>query len=144
MTPLPATPDDLAAVTDLLQKCGLPHQDLVPGDMREFLVIPAEGELAACAGLQVFGAVGLLRSLAVRPPLRLQGVGGLLCGMIEQRARESGVHTLHLLTTSAEKYFARRGYVRCAREQLPAAIRATAEFSSLCPASAACMCRKLA
>jgi len=143
VTPLSASPDDLAAVTGLLQACGLPYQDLTPGDMREFLVIPAEGELAACAGLQLFGASALLRSLAVRPPLRLHGVGRQLCGMLEGRARENGIHSLYLLTTDAEKYFSRRGYVRCERDAVPAAVRASAEFRSLCPSSAVCMLKKL-
>lgn len=142
--PLSASTDDLSAVVELLQACNLPYQDLTPGHMREFLVIPADGELAACAGLQIFGAAALLRSLAVRPPLRLQGVGAQLCGMLEDRARENGVHALYLLTLDAEKYFARRGYRSCERESVPAAVRASAEFRSLCPASAACMLKKLA
>lgn len=144
MIPLSAAPDDLGAVVDLLRLCGLPHEDLAPGDLREFLVIPADGELAACAGLQVRGASALLRSLAVRPPLRLQGVGRQLCGMLEGRARENGIHSLYLLTADAEKYFARRGYEPCAREDVPAAIRATAEFRSRGVELALCMRKKLA
>lgn len=143
MTPLSASPDDLTSVVELLQHCGLPYEDLGPGDMREFLVIPAEGNLAACAGLQIFGASALLRSLAVRPPLRLQGVGRQLCGMLEGRARENGIHSLYLLTTEAEKYFAKRGYECCERESVPAAVRASAEFRSLCPTTAVCMRKKI-
>lgn len=142
MTPLSASTDDLDAVVELLKSCGLPHQDLSPGHMREFLVIPAEGELAACAGLEMFGSSALLRSLAVRQPLRLQGVGRQLCGMLEGRARENGVHSLYLLTTDAEKFFARRGYERCAREEVPEAVRESAEFKTLCPVSSACMRKK--
>lgn len=143
MTPLPATPDDLAAVTALLQSCGLPHEDLTPGHMRRFLVIPAEGELAACAGLEIFGSAALLRSLAVREPLRLQGVGRQLCSELEQQARENGVHSLYLLTTTAEKFFARRGYQACTRDEVPAEVQASAEFRELCPSSSACMRKKL-
>lgn len=143
MTPLPATPDDLAAVVELLRRCELPFEDLRPGDMREFLVIPAEGELAACAGLQIVGAAALLRSLAVCPPLRLKGVARELCDQLEQRARENGVNSLFLLTATADKFFGRRGYEAVEREAVPAAIRATAEFRTLCPASAVCMRKPL-
>jgi amino-acid N-acetyltransferase len=143
VTPLPASPDDLAAVTELLRRCGLPFEDLTPGDMREFLLVPADGELAACAGLQIFGAAGLLRSLAVTQPLRLQGIGGQLCELLEQRAGENGINSLYLLTLDAERFFERRGYRRCAREDVPAAIQASAEFRQLCPASAICMRKKL-
>lgn len=143
MIPLPASVDDLAAVVELLQKCGLPHDDLTPGHMRDFLVIPADGELAACAGLEVFGSDALLRSLAVLSPLRLQGVGKALCGELEQRARENGVNTLYLLTTDAEAYFGKRGYRRCTREEVPAAVKTSAEFTALCPSSCPCMYKKL-
>jgi amino-acid N-acetyltransferase len=143
MIPLPASPDDLTAVTELLRRCGLPHEDLTPGDMREFLVVPADGELAACAGLQLFGSSGLLRSLAVTEPLRLQGIGGQLCDQLEARARENGVHSLFLLTLDAETFFARRGYARCGRDEVPPAIQASAEFRQLCPASAICMRKKI-
>lgn len=143
MIPLPASVDDLTAVAGLLKKCGLPHADLTPGHMREFLVIPAEGELAACAGLEIFGSDALLRSLAVHAPLRLQGVGRLLCGQLEQRARENGVNTLYLLTTDAEAFFAKRGYQSCTRDEVPVAVKASAEFTALCPTSCPCMRKKL-
>jgi protein-tyrosine-phosphatase len=54
------------------------------------------------------------------------------------------VRTLYLLTTTAEPFFAKHGYARAAREAAPAAIRATREFSGICPSSSAFMSRDLA
>jgi amino-acid N-acetyltransferase len=44
-----------------------------------------------------------------------------------------------LLTTTAAPFFTRFGFTSAARDAAPAALRATAEFASLCPASAVCM-----
>ena len=48
-----------------------------------------------------------------------------------------------LLTTTAASFFAKRGYRPLARDEAPAAVRATAEFRSICPASATCMGKSL-
>lgn len=111
--------------------------------MRAFYVIPADGQLAACAGLEVFGRHALLRSMAVQSPLRLKGVGRELCEAVEQRAREEGVQSLYLLTTTAESFFSKRGFERCLRDEVPEAVRNCAEFQSLCPQSAAVMLKRL-
>lgn len=61
----------------------------------------------------------------------------------EARARSHGVQQLCLLTTTAERFFERLGYERADREAAPTAIRGTSEFTSLCPASAAFMRKRL-
>ena len=50
-----------------------------------------------------------------------------------------GIGQLVLLTQTAEQFFARRGYAVIAREAAPAAVQHSAEFRSICPASATCM-----
>jgi amino-acid N-acetyltransferase len=44
---------------------------------------------------------------------------------------------------SDEGFFARRGYHKVGRDAVPAAIKETVEFQSLCPASAVCMVKHL-
>ena len=61
----------------------------------------------------------------------------------ERHARDQGVHSLYLLTTTAEKFFLRRGYARIPREVAPAAIKTTSEFSGICPTSSAFMVKYL-
>lgn len=48
-----------------------------------------------------------------------------------EHARSVGVHTLYLLTNSAESFCLRRGYTTASRDAAPEAIRSTREFS--CP-----------
>jgi amino-acid N-acetyltransferase len=85
----------------------------------------------------------LLRSLVVAPRRRGTGEGAALLKHAEDHARGEGVRTLYLLTNTAESFFAKHGYQRAARESAPAAIRATREFSGICPASSAFMMRQL-
>jgi len=53
------------------------------------------------------------------------------------------VRELYLLTTTAERFFATRGYAGIERERVPDTVRASAEFSALCPASAVVMRKAL-
>ena len=58
-------------------------------------------------------------------------------------AQSRGVQELCLLTTTAEHFFERLGYQRAEREAAPASIRGTSEFTTLCPASAVFMRKRL-
>ena len=94
-------------------------------------------------GLELFGEVALLRSLAVASSRRGSGLGSRLVAHAERHARDQGVQSLFLLTTTAEKFFLRRGYTRIPRDEAPAAIKGTREFSGICPASSAFMVKNL-
>jgi len=62
----------------------------------------------------------------------------------ERHAREHGAREIYLLTTTAERFFARAGYESVPRNDAPSAIRETSEFATICPASAALMRKRLA
>jgi amino-acid N-acetyltransferase len=62
---------------------------------------------------------------------------------IEEYAISQRVRHLYLLTTTADLFFARTGYQVIPRESAPAPIQETAEFQSICPASAVCMVKDL-
>ena len=94
-------------------------------------------------GLEPYGSVALLRSLAVAPAWQGRGLGSALLAHAEQAARQRGIAALYLLTTTAAAFFARRGYVRLPREAAPPVLQQTAEFAALCPASAVCMTKTL-
>jgi len=76
-------------------------------------------------GLELYDAEALLRSLVVRGAARSSGLGTALVAHAENYARLHGVHSLYLLTTTAEAFFARRGYHRIDRTVAPAVIRST-------------------
>ena len=62
---------------------------------------------------------------------------------MSSHARLLGVERLYLLTTDAERYFARLGFQRTERSGAPAPIQATSQFRLLCPKSAVCMARDI-
>ena len=139
-----ATGDDLNAVVALLSASGLPTADLDPALLRDFIVALDAGELIGVVGLERHGDDALLRSLAVAPGWRGQGLGHALLEAAEARAAALGIRSLTLLTQGAAPLFAARGYAAVARAQAPAAVQASAEFASLCPADSTCMTKSLA
>jgi amino-acid N-acetyltransferase len=94
-------------------------------------------------GLELHGASALLRSLVVAPANRSAGFGAALVERAEAHARERGVRAIYLLTTTAETFFRRHGYVTANRQDAPAEIKATREFADICPASSAFLFKRL-
>jgi amino-acid N-acetyltransferase len=130
------------AVRALLQACTLPTEDLDQARPTFLGAFDGTG-LAGVVGIEAHGRVGLLRSLAVRADARGTGLGSLLADEAERWAAGQGIAELYLLTTTAEPFFARRGYLVQQREQADPVIRQTTEFTSACPASATVMRRDL-
>lgn len=143
MTIRSARPSDLDPIQSLLDACELPHGDLTSAHLEHFLVARDGGTLHGVVGLESRGDAALLRSLAVAPDARHEGLGTRLVDAIEQRAREDGLRALYLLTTTAADYFRARGYERIERDALPESIQQTEEAARLCPSSATCMRKKL-
>jgi amino-acid N-acetyltransferase len=137
-----ASADDAARISALLEANALPTADLAES-RPEFVLVEEGSILLAVGGLQRFGDVALLRSVAVSEGRRGTGLGSDLVHELERLARTHGVRQLVLLTQTAEAFFAKHGYRSTDRNSLPPAILATAEFRTLCPASAACMSKRL-
>ena len=127
----------------LLNESQLISLDLTPEHLRHFFGLGTIEELEGVVGLELFGTVALLRSLAVVSSRRKAGLGSKLVAHAEEYARNKGIKTLYLLTNTAESFFKHRGYQSTARDDAPAAIRQTREFSELCPVSSAFMLKHL-
>jgi amino-acid N-acetyltransferase len=140
--PIHACPEE-AAVRALLAAAGLPVADLTAAHLDDFWGCGESLDLIGVVGLEVYGTVALLRSLAVAPDGQGRGLGSALLAHAERAARQRGVQALYLLTTTAEAFFVQRGYVRIPREAAPPILRQTAEFAALCPVSAACLTKAL-
>lgn len=134
---------DAPAIQALLEAAGLPTSDLTPELLEHFLVLREGGALVAVGGLEWSGGEALLRSVAVAPNTRGRSVGKALVTALEQQARRRGARAIHLLTTTAEPYFAALGYQLAPRESAPAGIRRTTQFAGLCPSSSAFMVKRL-
>lgn len=148
----PAVTGDLGRIHSLLREGALPVEG-VEEHLRRGYVVAVRGaeatrmsgvekrgaEVVGVCGVEKHGPYGLLRSLAVSPSRRGTGLGRVL---VEDRVRWAGgegLRALYLLTTDADGYFERFGFVRVDRGETPPEIKASSEFSSLCPESAVVM-----
>ena len=127
------------AVKQLLLDAQLPIEDITPAHLEHFFGVWSGQCLEGVIGLQPYGSFALLRSLAVRVVRRGSGLGSELLGSAERYAVQKGVSSIFLLTTTAKPYFEKYGYTQIARESVPLVIRATSQFSSICPTSATAM-----
>ena len=130
-------------VMNLLAACSLPNADISEKKVQHFFGCGPEGNPQGVVGVELYGDVALLRSLAVEKSVRGKGCGKRLVREVEDHAARSGVKHLYLLTTTAEKFFQSLGYASVDRERVPAPIRSTTEFSSLCSTTATVMTKDL-
>ena len=137
-----ARPEEKELVVSLLKEAGLLTEDL-PDGLRNFLLAKQDGVLVGVAGLEQFGSVGLLRSVAVYPTHQGKGIAGQMVEQLLAGADERGLREVYLITTTADRYFDRYGFAAVNREQVPEAIQQTRQFSGLCPSSAVVMKRNL-
>lgn len=142
--PRRASDAELPAIIELLRQASLPTRDLERPTPAVFWITSDGGRVTGAIGLERHGADGLLRSLVVDPASRDRGLGGALVDAVERDARASGIRRVVLLTETATAYFARRGYEVASRDSIKGPVAESAEFRSLCPASATCMTRSLA
>lgn len=130
-----AGPGDWPAIESLLQAHRLPLAG-ARDHLSTFVLAEAGTELLGCAGVEAYGDIALLRSVAVAPGLQRQGIGRQLLGLLIGEARRRSFKALYLLTTTAAAYFERLGFQRAARAGAPPALQQSAEFQGACPASA--------
>ena len=128
-------------VITLLQQHKLPVSD-IDDDKILYLLLDG-GEIAGTAGLDIFEDCALLRSVSVVKERQGRGYGKFMNDAVEQYAKEAGIGCLYLLTTTAKDFFDKQGYCVIKREDAPESVKQTAEFSSLCPATAVVMKKKI-
>lgn len=134
----PARAADLPDVLALLERSRLPPDGLA-AHVASTLVAKDRGRIVGSAAIELYGRVGLLRSVAVDERLRGRGVGIRLTATALELARARGLRTVYLLTETAGEFFPRFGFRPVTRDDVdPAALRSV-EFTTLCPASALVM-----
>jgi amino-acid N-acetyltransferase len=131
----PAAHADLPAVEARLVANGLPT-DGVPESLDGFFVAEHDGTLVGVVGVEhCCREYGLLRSTAVAADWQGRGVGRRLVERAIAESEALGTKALYLLTMTAEHYFPSFGFVETTRDRVPAEVRATTEFASVCPTS---------
>lgn len=146
MTRMAATIDrarssDVPSILRLLEQEGLPLDGV--REIGDGMVVARDAQrVVGAAGLEFYAAGALLRSVVVDARAQGQGIGRRLTEAAMALARERGASSVFLLTTTAERFFPQFGFERITRDDVPASVRASVEFTSACPASAVVMrCR---
>lgn len=129
---------DLPAILALLERSGLP-QDGLSDHVATTLVAREEQTIVGSAALEVYGTAALLRSVAVEPRLRGQGLGQRLTMAALDLAREKGITSIYLLTETASDFFPRFGFRPIPRSEVIPAVQNSLECTTACPVTAQVM-----
>src|SRR6476661_791076 len=129
---------DVDEVLRLLVDNNLPVEGLAD-HLRTALVAREGGRVVGSAALELYRDAALLRSVAVAKDRQQHRIGRDLTIAALDLARISGASTVYLLTTTAEQFFPKFGFQCVGREEVPASVQASVEFTSACPASATVM-----
>jgi N-acetylglutamate synthase-like GNAT family acetyltransferase len=125
-----------------LIKAGLPAED-VTAPTPLFWRFEHEDGPVGFGGLEIHGDQALLRSVVTLPPVRNIGIGGAIVAALEMEARIRGCRDVWLLTDTAVDFFARLGYRKYERADVPEAMQETAQFTRFSPVSATAMMKRL-
>jgi protein-tyrosine-phosphatase/N-acetylglutamate synthase-like GNAT family acetyltransferase len=125
---MPASAADRPDVEALLASAGLPLDGLDDAFPDRFVVARIAGEVVGAAGLERWGDHALLRSVAVAGAHRRQHVGEALVADRLAWAKsqataaygQASIASVCLLTSDAERFFARAGFTKIDRGELPA------------------------
>ena len=137
-----AQPDDADAIRALLSTHALPVDD-VESHLGSAVVARRRGAVVGSAALELYRDGALLRSVAVSPELKGQGLGRRLTEAMIALAQTLGTPAVYLLTTTAQTYFPAFGFEEIERSAVPASVRASVEFTSACPSSAVVMRKQI-
>jgi N-acetylglutamate synthase-like GNAT family acetyltransferase len=138
ITIAPATAADLEPIKELLLAAGLPTAGV--DEHWKTFIVAREGEtLVACGGAEAYQFAALIRSVAVRPEHRSQGLGRRIVRQLLDRLASRGLREFYILTTTAEAYFRKRGFKTIDRDEVHPQLLSSREFQDACPESAVCM-----
>jgi UDP-N-acetylmuramate: L-alanyl-gamma-D-glutamyl-meso-diaminopimelate ligase len=129
----PCSPSDEPKVRKLLSLVKLPTVG-VPDDLAELWTLKdPQGEVMGCVALEIYRDTALLRSLAVHPERRGEGLGWMLAEMALLRVRQRGLLRVCLLTEHATDFFAEKfGFRPVPRETLPPEVQGSSEYQRFC------------
>jgi UDP-N-acetylmuramate: L-alanyl-gamma-D-glutamyl-meso-diaminopimelate ligase len=140
---IPAGPNDFGAISEILGQVGLPL-DGVQENLSNFLLLRDAGKIIGCVGLEIYDEVAVLRSLAVIPDRRGEGLGWMLADRAVDFARQRGVRRLYLLTETATDFFAQHfGFSPIDRTRVEPPANQSTQFTLGACTSATCMRRDL-
>ena len=122
-----ATIDDVAAIVKLLEPFEAEGilvkrpREKIEREISHFTVLEHDGIIYGSAALYPYpeAEIGEMAAVAVHPDYQGAGDGDRLLRRIEQRARETGLKRIFVLTTRTAHWFIKRGFEEATVENLP-------------------------
>lgn len=127
---------ELNLLRDFLRMNQLPADDLKITDSLYLTYYNSEDVLVGSGGLEFYGDKTLLRSLAVSQAMRSQSLGKQIVEDLIEQVKASGKKEIYLLTTTAYFFFLKFGFTEIRRDEVPEEVKASTEFSHVCPSTA--------
>jgi amino-acid N-acetyltransferase len=124
-----ATADDVGGILQLIEPFERDgtlvrrERTEIERDIANYTVIEHDGIIFGCVALYPYAEkrTGEMAALTVSPLSQSQGDGERLLKRVEQRARQSGLDSIFVLTTRTMHWFIKRGFVSVDPEWLPEA-----------------------
>jgi len=131
-------PESFDAFRKQLKLAGLSFDDL---DKDDHLLVGYyhNDELIGTGGIEIYGDFGLLRSVSVVESFKGKKWGSKITMHLIDKAKESNLKGLYLLTETASGFFHKLGFNVTSREQVIQEVKNSKQFTYACPASAVCM-----
>lgn len=120
----PATTSDVPQVEALLGEAAAHAVTAGPGIAAFVVADSPSGPIAAIA-LEIFGADAFIRSVCVHPEWRGKGVGTALVEHVLTEAAMEAVDSVYVLSSAADRFFARFGFVRISWSEMPFTVTRT-------------------
>ena len=133
-----ASEADVPFIKSLLSQANL-ATDEVDGQWKMFVVARDGTKVVGCGGSEPYQFAAIIRSIAVDPTYRKQGIGRRLVRQLIDRLASRGLREFYLLTTDGEEYFRKRGFKTIDRDEVHPQVLASRQFQGECPDSAICM-----
>jgi amino-acid N-acetyltransferase len=133
-----ATTADIPFIKQLLAANELPVAG-IEEHWKTFIVARDGDEVVACAGAEAYQFAALIRSVAVANSHRSRGIGRRIVRQLLDRLASRGLREFYLLTTTAQAYFAKRGFKPIDRDEIHPQLLASSELQGACPDTAVCM-----
>jgi len=133
-----ATTDDLPVIRQLLLTNNLPTSG-IDDHWRTFIVAREGDAIVGCGGSEAYKYAALIRSVAVADSHRGRGIGRRIVRQLLDRLASRGIREFYLLTTTAQPYFAKRGFKPIDRDEIHPQLLESTELLGACPDTAVCM-----
>ena len=116
-----AAPEDFSVIVDLLERCGLFTASVTP-EGSTYWVAELNGVPGGCIGLEHGEGASLIRSTAVIPEARAQGLGRALVQSALTHASLRGDQQVYLFSQEAGDYWKRFSFVPATVADIEAAL----------------------